>query len=343
MQMLLLPYRFQPRALESFHNLDRVANSNPSEHELQEAMYDFLHNGVLSRIDERGKRCDDLYQWGLHPHSGAPDSALAADDEAFTAKYPLILPLSVEAPVTEHALFPAVSATQSMHTAGLLITRRRSHQEPHFSEVLQLCRVAMESAALTIWLLKDPSSNVRRDRCMSEEMEQLEQRKRFLATSDWEEKRRPERFPQRILAENAAYRENYNDILTTVKKEYTYSAPPGFTQMVRESAQWIDDHTPAHDDGEITVNGLEAAARSFYSYGSSFIHGYKWITKYAGGGTIFNLLAEALTVTLNMVECAACLYEAASRSPGGARREECYVPARFERTITAWSAELFAT
>lgn len=48
-------------------------------------------------------------------------------------------------------------------------------------------------------------------------------------------------------------------------------------------------------------------------------------------------------VTLNMVECAVCFYEATSRAPGDARPEESYIPERFTPTIAAWSMELFAT
>ncbi len=116
-----------------------------------EALFNLKHNGVLTRIDERGQRCGDLYQWGLHPHVAAEGSPLAADDGAFEAAYPLTF--AGPQAVTEHALFPAMSAAESLNTAGILVARRRSHRQPHVSEVLQLCRVAMESAALTIWLL----------------------------------------------------------------------------------------------------------------------------------------------------------------------------------------------
>jgi hypothetical protein len=37
--------------------------------EQAEALFNLADNGVLARIDERGHRCEDLYQWGLHPRS----------------------------------------------------------------------------------------------------------------------------------------------------------------------------------------------------------------------------------------------------------------------------------
>jgi len=53
-----------------------------------EALFNLANNGVLTRVDERGRRCEDLYQWGLHPHTAETGSALAADDDAFAATYP---------------------------------------------------------------------------------------------------------------------------------------------------------------------------------------------------------------------------------------------------------------
>jgi hypothetical protein len=129
---------------------------------------------------------------GVAPRTAEGQSALAVDDAAFAAAYPLTH--AGPQAVTEHALFPAMSAVESLHTAGILVARRKSHRQPHIAEVLQLCRVAMECAALTIWLLNDPSSEVRRDRCMSEEMEQLEQQGRYLKIGEEDETGNPARY-----------------------------------------------------------------------------------------------------------------------------------------------------
>jgi len=90
-----------------------VLNTGGLTAEQAEALFNLANNGVLTRIDERGKRCEDLYQWGLHPHTAETGSALAADDDAFTATYPLTL--AGPQAVTEHALFPAMSAAESLH------------------------------------------------------------------------------------------------------------------------------------------------------------------------------------------------------------------------------------
>lgn len=316
-----------------------MSTPDPGAADQVEALFDLAHNGVLSRIDERGIRCGDLYQWALQPHLAEPGSPLASDDEAFALAYPLTF--AGARAVTEHALFPSMSAVEGLHTVGILVGRRRSHRQPHISEVLQLCRVAMECAALTLWLLGDPARQVRRDRCMSEEMEQLEQRRRFLAIGEQDEAARRTRYPHQLLVMNAEHRRKYNKMLHDAKEAYVFDKTPSFTAMIRDSARWLDEHVPAHDRGEIANNALENTARSFYSYGSSFIHGYKWMTEYSRGGTIFSLIADALAVSLNMVESAVCLYEAAARPPGGRRPDGSRLPLRFEPTIEAWSADLF--
>ncbi|WP_255785786.1 hypothetical protein [Mycobacteroides abscessus] len=307
--------------------------------EQAEALFNLTNNGVLTRIDQRGERAGELFQWGLHPRTAERGSPLSSDDAAFASAYPLTL--AGPQAVTEHALFPAMSAAESLHSVGILVARRKSHRQPHVTEIFQLCRVAMECAALTIWLLGDPDREVRRDRCMAEEMEQLEQRRRFLVIGEQDETARPSRYPKQMLVKNAEHRRKYNTMLTAAKAAYTFEKTPPFTKMIRESAQWVDSHVPAHDTGEIAENGVENIARQFYSYGSSFIHGYKWMTDYGGSGTVFRLTADALAVALNMAECAVCLFEAASRAPGGARPEGAHIPERFEPTIAAWSAELF--
>lgn len=82
--------------------------------EQAEALFNLANNGVLTRIDQRGERAGELFQWGLHPRTAEPGSALALDDESFAAAYPLTL--AGPQAVTEHALFPAMSAAESLHT-----------------------------------------------------------------------------------------------------------------------------------------------------------------------------------------------------------------------------------
>lgn len=201
----------------------------------------------------------------------------------------------------------------------------------------------METSARTIWLLSDPDRAVRRDRCMSIEMEQLEQQNRFLKIDEESETNGRNPRPHHIVEINGAHRRKHAALLTKPKETYTFTKPPSFTKTITAAAQWVDDHVPAHDTGEIAEHGLEEGARAFYSYGSSFVHGYYWMIDYARDARLFGMIADGLAAAIFMTECAVCLYEAACRMPGGRRSADSLVPARLEPTITQWSRELFAT
>ena len=302
------------------------------------------HTGVLRRIEHYEHRCRDLHQWAVHPHSAEPGSALDVDDAVFAAAYPLTL--AGPQAVTEHTLLPALSAVENLHGAGLLIEPSR----PHTSAVLQLCRAAMESAALSIWLLADPRRELRLERCIAEEMDQLEQRRRYLVIAAQNEANRgrhstswdPAAKTECRRTFNAALETTYNRMFERAKASYAYFKAPFYSAMIQSSARWLDAHNkPGHDRGVITEPSMEAAATAFYAYSRSVVHGYKWMTEYVHGGTELALIADGLAAAVAMTEGAVCLYEAASVGAGGVRPAESCVPARLEPTIAAWTAALF--
>lgn len=298
-------------------------------------MVNLVTNGALDRIDRRGKRARELYQWGLHPHHAEPGSPLAADNAAFADAYPLAL--AGDAAVTQESLFPMMNASENLNAAGLLIEERAINGSVHSSSIMQLWS-AMETSARTIWLLSDPDREVRRDRCMSVVMEQLEQQSRFLKIDEENEIDGPFPRPAKIIAMNRAHREKHADLMRRLRHSYTVAKPPSFTKTIAHAAAWVDSHPPAHDTGELANNGLLGGARSFYSYGSSFVHGYYWMTDYGGGMKLFGMIADGLAAAINMTECAIALYEAVCRAPEGERKDsESYVPARLEPTIVQWT------
>jgi hypothetical protein len=89
---------------------------------------------------------------------------------------------------------------------------------------------------------------------MSEEMEQLEQRRRYLVIGEQDETTHPGRYPMRMLVDNAEHRREYTEMLDAAKAVYTFAKTPSFTAMIRSSAQWVDAHVPVHDTGEIAEN-----------------------------------------------------------------------------------------
>ena len=308
--------------------------------QIVEAMVNLATNGAMDRIDQRGKRARELRQWGLHPHHAEPGSPLAEDDAAFEAAYPLALSGGVG--VTEEAMFPMMSASENLNAVGLLIELRGDRGDINAMPVMQLCRSAMESSARTIWILGDPDRETRRDRALSVLVEQLEQQKRFVQISEENLANGPNTLSPQMAAENAAHQQNLEALVQSLQDNYPIARPESFTKTIRLAAQWVDNHVPAHDTGEIAANGLEGGARATYSWGSSFVHGYKWSTDYFPGVKLFGMIADSLATAIFMTECAVALYEAACRAPAeNQSRAESYVPVRLEPTIAAWSADLF--
>lgn len=303
-----------------------------------EKLFDAASGGVMSRIDSRGIRGGDLYDWSLRNHAPAPGSSLHDDDAKFAAAYPLLLCGSKA--VTEQTIYPVMTAAENLHTAGVLIRRRKSHGQPHLSEVLGLCRVAMECAAASIWMLSGEDRAERLDRCLRIELEQLRKQRSFLQLSAKVETADDSRHSPELRKMNEAHRKKFNAMLSRSESAYPTRRPLQFSQLVEYSARWIDAHVPSHDDGEIENNSMGNSSTLFYSYGSSFIHGYKWLSEYSRGGAIWSMLSDALAVSINMTECAACLFESAALAPG-TRPDIKHFPERFVPTVSKWSAELF--
>lgn len=305
-----------------------------------EKLFDTASGGILSRIDLRGNRGGELYDWSLKPHAPAAGSSLHDDDAKFATTYPLLL--CGPRAVTEQTIYPVMTAAENLHTAGVLIRRRKSHAQPHLSEVLGLCRVAMECAAASIWMLSGEDRTERLDRCLRIELEQLRKQRTFLKLSAKAETADDSRHSADLRRMNAAHREKFNAMLSRSESAYPTNRPPQFSQLVEYSAKWIDAHVPAHDDGEIANNSMEHSSTLFYSYGSSFIHGYKWLSDYSRDGAIWTMLADALAVSINMTECAACLFESAALAPR-TRPDIEHFPKRFTTTVSTWSTELFGS
>jgi hypothetical protein len=68
---------------EPLPSVTRMANPGLGQNaDLAEAIFNLANNGVLSRIDERGKRCHDLFQWGIHPHHSDEQSSCQRTTQA---------------------------------------------------------------------------------------------------------------------------------------------------------------------------------------------------------------------------------------------------------------------
>jgi hypothetical protein len=62
---------------------------------------------------------------------------------------------------------------------------------------------------------------------------------------------------------------------------------------------------------------MELGADRFYSIGSGFVHGFKWMTDYiCDDEATLNVVAEGFAAAVVMTECAVCLFEAPANKCG---------------------------
>ncbi|MGY4100733.1 hypothetical protein ACW2Q0_14445 [Nocardia sp. R16R-3T] len=303
---------------------------------LQEMVLNGITNGALARIDQRVERGQTLRPWGVNLHGPIPGSPLAAADGAFQATYPDAV-LSNN-PVTEAALFPVATATESLAAVGVLAKERKNRQL-FASATMQLCRSAMEGSARTIWLLSDSSSQERISRCLTLLAHELGEQKKFLGHEDAVLRAAATPPPPERLTELTDHRQKVDAFLTHLTATYRPTNFKGFTKTVSRAATWIDGHQPAHDTGELASGPITPAADAFYSYGSSFVHGLQWAVDYARENHLYGMIGDGLFSALIMTECAVALFEALSRDPAaaGTPHKDASVPAYLEPTIRAWA------
>src|ERR1700694_5012826 len=129
---------------------------------------------LMLRITERVVRAWRLGEWALlrqvrpDGSSREPDrqrfmpdkgSSLALDDERF-------MPDIGEHVVSSTARFPAMSASENLVGAAQVHATAVQEGRTRTASIATLCRSAIASSAQTIWLLSDPSRDVRRARCL---------------------------------------------------------------------------------------------------------------------------------------------------------------------------------
>lgn len=114
--------------------------------------------------------------------------------------------------------------------------------------------------------------------------------------------------------------------------------PRKFEKIVEAAAKWMDDNPPPH---VTEANGLEygmtLGAQRFYAFGSSFVHGYKWMSDYVTGQRdIIAQISDGLAAAVISTECAVALYEAQSTHPVRTALRRRNYPHWLEPTVEAW-------
>lgn len=193
---------------------------------------------------------------------------------------------------------------------GIRPDGRRVHL--HAPSVLNLCRTSMEAAARTIWLLSPDDRTTRRARTTC------------LAGKEW--------YEQGKFFEHS--RELYRRDTAAERSQRAQH---------ERTSNGYDAHPPHHRRADFKRNNLLNLARTTYNVSSGTVHGYKWVHEHVGdtGSGLFNVMADALAVSLTMTECAVALFEAQCLAPSSAAAGGNY-PKRMKSTIVRW-AEMYAS
>lgn len=283
--------------------------------------------GVLKRTHERAERAADLKEWGLRHPQPDPDSSFALDDDGFMTKIGGLVHIT--------AAFPIMNATDSLSAAAELIDGRSTSKNAHIAALLALCRSALESSAITVWLLCPAKRADRRARCLGFTQAELSAQRSFHAAERQWFAMKPDRKDKPQFDEHVQLFEERVKMLDNQPKK----RPPNASDFPAEAGKWIDQHPPAHDR-DLYANDFAHGASRFYTLGSAIIHGYKWPVDYiqTGEQETFGMVADGLAAAVGMAECAVALYEVhAQRRQPPSQRKRLYPP-RLQPTIDEWSA-----
>ncbi|MEH3128681.1 MAG: hypothetical protein PGN27_01815 [Mycolicibacterium neoaurum] len=279
-------------------------------HGLMRAMF-------LGLIGERAKRAKDLLSWGLRPNPIHRESRLAFDDVAVTLEDETNL-------VSSTALYPTMNACENLAAAAEVIALALTQGQIRTSATAALCRIAMESSAKTIWLISETDTEERIRRCYGflkaergrqEEFERLEAealaaRTDPLAEVDLTnfEKRR-----ERVAARQAK--------IAALSAEHITGPSGGPLKLVEGAEIWMDEQLPRKADAELDAVMHPRSAKSFYSLGSGFVHGFKWLMGYVlndeelDDTPLLAITLDSFGNAIRMTEAAVSLYEAQSVGP----------------------------
>jgi hypothetical protein len=290
---------------------------------------------LIARITQRVLRGVQLGEWGLTSHPVDDGSSLALDDQDF-------MPDLGPRLVSSTARFPAMNASENIVAAGQVFsTALTQERKLRTASVATLCRSAVEASAKTIWLLSDTSREVRRARCLGAIEGEREYQSNdidieeatFAIRTDEARHAEYQRFQQR--------RQKFNERLEAITSlpESARERPPGFTGYVNHAAEWIDANPPADPFGELSSLGMCLLTRSFYSVGSSFVHGLRWVREYMQKETdLLRLTVTGFATAVIMTECAVALLEAQSINAARAGTRAQNYPAGIASTVASWSA-----
>lgn len=301
----------------------------------------------MFEITERVVRAWRLGEWAmLHqvrpdgsstpsdPRPFTPDkgSSLALDDLGFAPDLGLN-------PVASTARYPVMTAAENVVGAGQAHSASLQEGRTNIVSLGALCRCAIESAAKTVWLLAPTDRETRRSRCRGFIQSERNPQESFIRIEKQVlEKLQSKGLPAEVESfeqHRAEYAERQT-LLAQVPKAQREKPPANYSDIVTWSARWIDANPPAHAADELAL-GLELGAARFYAIGSSFVHGFKWMTDYVRDEEAsLRVVAEGFIAAVIMTESAVCLFEAQATNPARTKLRRKNYPDWLAPTIDAW-------
>lgn len=293
---------------------------------------------VLQRILDRAARCSALSDWAALTdwslNRQVPDSgsSLAQDDDGYLLALGGMF-------VSETAVYPAMSAAGNMASAAEVISAwerpdERGRLNMRVVAVVTGCRVALETAALTVWALGPVDRDVRRRRCAGIVFKENQNQRGFISCERKIIRTTGEAELQASLEQSCGVFEEHDLIVKQAPKANV----PNSTQLVKDAAQWIQENPPVHASDLLGGSvGYEVLADRIYNLTSGFVHGYKWATWYIRNEReLLGVVADSFAAALIMTESAIALFEAQAQGQGGTQRKLLY-PDLLEPSIVGWS------
>jgi len=271
----------------------------------------------IALIGDRAANAKKFLPWGLRPNPVHPKSRLARDNAAVTLD---------DAPdlVSQTALYPTMNASEHLTAAAEVISFALLQGQIRTSATAALCRIAMESSAKTIWLISETDTEERIRRCYGflkgergrqEEFERLEAEALDSRTDALVEADRAQFDERRV---RVAARQAQIEALPA---ESITGPTGGPLKLVEDAENWMDERLPRPLDPDLDKVMHPRSSKSFYSLGSGFVHGFKWLMPYVledgelDDTPLLAITLDAFGNAIRMTASAVALFEAQSIGP----------------------------
>ncbi|WP_293023272.1 hypothetical protein, partial [Mycolicibacterium sp.] len=290
----------------------------------------------IAFVGDRAKQAHAFMEWGLRPNVPHPESRFARDNASVELEGEPNL-------VSSTALYPTMNASEHLVAAAEVMALALTKGQARTSAVAALCRIAMESSAKAIWLISDTDTDERLRRCYGFiraergwqcRFDQLEAEALSVRTDALAD-------AQRVQSERRRERLERRQSLIEGLPDGALKNPPGPLDIVSDAAGWMDAHLPRKADPELDRVIHPLSATSFYSLGSGFVHGFKWMSDYVRDRShgelddsgLLEVTLDAFGNAIRMTECAVSLFESQSIGPRADPKRVRNYPAGLAATV----------